>query len=123
MSVKTISDEGQVLSPPRGKVLGVVTKAQFEEVVKALEEAGFDKIKVFQGVEGIHLLERIQGFLLSDSEGEVLQQDIQELNTGHIVIEIHTPSGRADEAAKIASAHGATYLMHFGFWGVTWLKV
>lgn len=45
MSVESMSDQGQTLGYPSGKVVGVVnTQSQFAEVVAALERVGFDSV-------------------------------------------------------------------------------
>ncbi len=123
MSVEPVSDHGQTLSYPRGKVLGIVdTKTQFDDVVAALKNAGFEGITALHGEDGIQLLERVNGFFFSDMEDRVLDRHIQELNQGHFIIAVETPSDRVEEATSIASKHGARRLVHFGLLTVTWLK-
>ena len=121
-NVKRIRDEGQTLSVPTGKVLGIVnTQAEFEAVVQALRSAGFDKITTICGDEGVQLLERVNTFFFSDLEERVLKRHIDELKSGHIIIGIETPSERVDEAIDTATQHGARRLVHFGLITVTWL--
>src|SRR5690606_24606225 len=123
MSVKPMKDQGQTLSYPRGKVLGIVdTEAQFDDVVAALKSAGFEGITALHGEDGIQLLERVNGFFFSDMEERVLDRHIQELNQGRFIIAVETPSTRAEEASNIASELGARRLVHFGLLTVTWLK-
>lgn len=123
MSVEPMSDQGQTLSYPRGKVLGIVdTEAQFDDVVAALKKAGFDGITALHGEDGVQLLERVNGFFFSDMEERVLERHIQELKRGHFIIAIETPSSRAEEASNVASEHGARRLVHFRLLTVTWLK-
>jgi len=123
MSVEPMSDQGQTLGYPSGKVLGVVdTQAQFDEVVAALERAGFDTIQALHGADGLQLLERVNSFFFNQYEERVLQRHIQELEQGHFVFSVETPSDRAKEAATIASEHGARVLVHFGYLTLSWLK-
>jgi hypothetical protein len=54
MSVEPMSDQGQTLSYPRGKVLGIVdTRGQFDDVVAALKSAGFGGITALHGEDGV----------------------------------------------------------------------
>ena len=123
MSVEPISDQGQKLSYPSGKVLGIVdTQAQFDDVVAALKRAGFNGITALHGEDGVQLLERVNGFFFSDPEERVLQRHIQELKEGHFIIAVKTPSSRTEEAANVAAEHGARRLVHFGLLTVTLLK-
>jgi hypothetical protein len=122
MSVEPIRDQGQTLSYPRGKVLGIVdTQARFDEVVAALKKAGFDRITALHGEDGVQLLERVNTFFFMELEERVLQRHIQELKEGHFIIAVETTSSQAQEAANVASEHGARGLVHFGFLAVTWL--
>jgi hypothetical protein len=123
MSVDPIRDQGQKLSYPRGKVLGIVdTKAQFDDVVAALKRVGFEGITALHGEDGIQLLERVSNFFFSDLEERVLNRHIEELKEGRFIIAVQTPSSRADEAANVASEHGARRLAHFELLTVTWMK-
>ena len=123
MSVEPISDQGQTLSYPRGKVLGIVdTQGQLDEVVASLKKAGFADIKTLHGNDGVQLLERVNGFFFSDMEERVLERHIQELQKGHFIVAVDAPSDRAEEAANLASQHGARRLVRFGLLTVTWLK-
>ena len=122
MSVKQIRDEGQKLRYPRGKILGVVDKpADVDGLARALESAGFRNIEEISGTEGVHLLERINGFFFSDAEEQVLARHIEELKAGHLIITIEVPSDRVEEAVSVASQNGARQLMHFGWATLTWL--
>jgi hypothetical protein len=57
MDSKVIRDEGQTLTVPAGKILGIVdTRNEFEALVPALAEAGFDKVQALVGDEGVALL-------------------------------------------------------------------
>jgi hypothetical protein len=123
MSVEPIRDQGQTLSYPRGKVLGIVdTQAELDNVVASLKKAGFAGIKALHGEDGVQLLERVNGFFFSDLEERVLQRHIEELRDGHFILAVDAPSDRAMEAANVASEHGARRLVHFELLTVTWLK-
>jgi hypothetical protein len=121
MGFERIRDEGQTLDIPAGKVLGIVnTRAEFDDVVRALRSAGFHTITAIWGEEGVQLLERVGTFFFSDLEERVLIRHIEELKAGHIIIGIEAPSGRVDEAVSIAEQHGAHHLVHFGLMTITW---
>lgn len=123
MGMEPTCDQGQTLSYPRDKVLGIVdTKAQLDNVVAALTKAGFEGIKVLHGDDGVQLLEHVNTFFFSDMEEKVLERHIQELREGHFTFAIETPSNRAEAATKVAATHGARRLVHFGLLTVTWLK-
>jgi hypothetical protein len=123
MSVEPMHDQGQTLRSPTGKVLGVVdTRSQFDAVVAALKNAGFSTITALHGEVGVQLLERAGGFFFSDFEDRVLARHIQELNAGHFIIAVDSPSNRVEEVVNIASEQGARLLVHFGLLTVTWLK-
>ena len=122
MSVQRIRDEGQTLTVPTGKVLGIVdTRDQFDVLIRALNTAGFDKVEALWGDEGISLLERVDNFFFSDMEDRVLARHIDELKAGHTIVTIQTQADRVDELVKVASQNGARRLVHFGQWQVTWL--
>ena len=113
MTVTQIRDEGQTLSVPRGKVVGIAdTRAVFDEAVQALQAEGFEKIEALSGQEGVDLLERIHTFFFSDMEDRMLANHIEELKADHIVMLIETPTDRVDDAVSIASQRGAHCLVH-----------
>jgi len=121
MGFERIRDEGQTLGIPVGKVLGIVnTRAELDDVVRALKSAGFHTITAIWGEEGVQLLDRVSIFFFSDMEERVLNRHIEELKAGHIVIGIETPSDRVDEAISVAEQHGARRLVHFGLLTITW---
>lgn len=122
MTVEKIRDEGQKLDYPSGKVVGIVdTRAVLDGLTKALETAGFKNIEILSGEEGVRLLERVNEFFFSDMEDRVLARHLKEVEAGHFVISIKTPSNLVDEAVAIATANGAHGLVHFGWAAVTWL--
>jgi hypothetical protein len=121
MNSKVIRDEGQTLTVPTGKVLGIVdTRGDFDALVQALTKAGFDKVQALFGEEGVSLLERVDGFFFSDMEDRVLQRHIQELKAGRFIVAIGTAGDRVDEVVSVASQNGARRLVHFGPWRITW---
>jgi hypothetical protein len=121
MGFERIRDEGQTLGVPTGKVLGIVdTRAEFDNVVRALKSAGFDKITAICGEDGVQLLERISTFFFSDLEERVLKRHIEELKAGNIVIGIETSNDRVDEAVRVATEHDVRRIVHFGLMTLTW---
>lgn len=122
MAAQRIRDEGQTLSPPTGKLLGILdTRADFDNVVRAMKDAGLTSIEALCGEDGVNLLERVHTFFFSDMEERVLQRHIEELQAGRIIALIKVPADRIDEAVEIATRNGARRLVHFGFTTVTWL--
>jgi hypothetical protein len=122
MSYERIRDEGQTLTVPTGKVLGIVdTRNEFEALIRALNTAGFDKVEAIFGEEGVSLLERVDNFFFSDMEDRVLRRHIDELKAGHIIVAIQTQADRVDDVVNVASQNGARRLVHFGQWQITWL--
>ena len=121
MSVNRIRDEGQTLTVPTGKILGIDdTRDDFDGLIQALAKAGFDKVEAICGEEGVSLLERVDNFFFSDMEDRVLKRHIDELKAGHVIVAIQTRADRVDEAVDVASQHGARRLVHFGNWLITW---
>lgn len=121
MDSKIIRDEGQTLTVPTGKVLGIVdTRDEFEVLVQALTKAGFDKVEALFGEEGVSLLDRVNNFFFSDMEERVLNRHIDELKAGHFIVSVQIASERVDEVISVASQNGARRLVHFGPWRVTW---
>ena len=121
MSVKKLHDRGQTLRYPTGKVLGIInTKAELKRLIAAMKEAGFGEIELLQGKEGIRLLKRVGKFFFSDIEMVMINRQICELEAGHTIVAIKTPSHRVDEALNLASKNGARRSVHFGTVAVTW---
>ena len=121
MSYERIRDEGQTLTVPTGKVLGIVdTREQFDVLMGALKAAHFDKVEALCGEEGVSLLERVDNFFFSDMEDRVLKRHIEELKAGHIVVAIQAQADRVEEAVDVAAQNGARRLVHFGPWRITW---
>src|SRR6188768_4499486 len=108
MSDTRIRDAGQTLRYPAGKLLGIVdTRADFDRLVPALRDGGFDKIESLVGAEGVGLLERVGTFFFSDMEERVINRHIDELKAGHVIVAIAAPAGRVEEAVRLASQNGA----------------
>jgi hypothetical protein len=122
MSGITIKDEGQLLPPPRGRLLGVVPALKsFEQLAGGLAAAGFSSSRALAGQDGISLLERAEQFFFSDLEDRVLAKFIQELTAGRVIFSVEVPSQQLDEARRIASEHGAQRMVYFGQITVTLL--
>jgi hypothetical protein len=63
MSDTPLTDHGQKLAPPAGKVIGFVdTKVNFEAFTQSLHRAGFpaSTITSIHGADGLHLLEGLK---------------------------------------------------------------
>jgi len=58
-------------------------------------------------------------FFFGDKEGRVLNRHIEELEAGHIIIGIETPSDRVEEAVGVSALHGTRSLVHFGMMTIT----
>jgi hypothetical protein len=122
MAISKIEDEGQTLTPPTGKLLGIIdTRANLDSLAAALKAAGFAKIAYLVGDEGVALLERVDQFFFSDMEERVLARHIEELKAGHKIVSIQTPPDRLEEATQIATEQGARRLVYFGRMAITWL--
>lgn len=122
MSAEQIRDKGQTLRQPMGKILGIVdSQAELDGLSRAMESAGFARIKFLSGEEGANLLERSEGFFFSDMEERVLARHIEELKAGNHIIAIDVSSDELEEATAVATANGARGLIHFGTATTTWL--
>jgi len=119
MTVQPLEDHDQAMPAPAGHAIGFVdTKPACDEVVRALVAAGFSEssMTVLSGEEGVHLLKRAMGGSLWGETAEaVLDEGVVELNQGHFVLFMETPSrNRAVTAANVATAHGGHGFSHFG---------
>ncbi len=122
MAISKIEDEGQTLTSPTGKLLGIVdTRANLDSLAVALKAAGFAKIECLAGDDGVALLERVDQFFFSDMEDRVLARHIEELKAGHKIVAIQAPPDRVEQATRIASEQGARRLVYFGRMAITWL--
>jgi hypothetical protein len=122
MSDEPLTDHGQKLPPPAGKVIGFVdTKANFEAFTQSLHRAGFPASKVtsIHGEDGLHLLDRLKhsSFFFSDGEDGIVQMSIDELKKAHYAVAVDVDNRkdalRIAEMAKRQDGHGFSY---FGTW-------
>ncbi len=122
MADEPLSDQGQKLPPPAGKVIGFVdTKANFEAFTQSLHRAGFPASKVtsIYGEDGLHLLDRLKhrSFFFSDGEDGIIQSSIDELKRGHFAVAVDIESRlEATRIAQIAKQQGGHGFSYFGAW-------
>jgi hypothetical protein len=122
MKAAPIHDVGQSLNP-YGRVIGVAdSKAEVDAIVRALTEAEIPEsdISYLEGGDGVHLLERAEGFFFSDAEESALVEHLKELKAGGFVIRVKAASEEdAKRIAEIAGRHGGKHFAFFGMWVVT----
>jgi hypothetical protein len=122
MTFEPISDYGQKIAAPAGKVIGFIDdKVEFEAFTQAVEAAGYpaSKITSLHGEGGIHLLERLKenSFFFGDSEDSVIQLSIRELGQGHYATAVDvTDHQQAVQIATLAKPHGGHGFSYFGTW-------
>ena len=112
-------DHGQELPKLQGHAIGIVdSDLACSRLTSALEAGGFDaeRILVFQGEDGIHLINRMmEGSTWGESSEHFLMQCLIELNQGHSVVSVNVED-QEDAAAvtAIATQFGAHSMYHFG---------
>jgi hypothetical protein len=122
MTVKPTVDQGQLLTPPAGKVIGFFDgKAEFDAFVGAVRAAGYsaEQITSLYGDDGIHLLERLKkdSFFFADSEDGMIQLSIRELRQGHYAAAVEVADHkRAVQIESLAEPHGGHGFSYFGTW-------
>jgi hypothetical protein len=122
MTLEPLTDYGQTMAPPAGKVIGFIDgKPGFDAFAAALQAAGYpaEKITSLYGEDGIHLLERLQKntFFFGDSEDSVIQLSIQELRQGHYAAAVEViDHAQAVQIADLAKPHGGHSFSYFGTW-------
>ena len=122
MTVEPITDHGQTIAAPAGKVIGFLDgKAEFEAFAEAVRDAGYpaSKITSLYGDDGIQLLERLKknSFFFGDSEDSVIQLSIRELGQGHYAAAVDVEDHRqAVQIASLAKPHGGHSFSYFGTW-------
>jgi hypothetical protein len=122
MTFEPISDRGQTIAPPAGKVIGFLDdKAEYEAFAKEVRATGYSAAKItsLYGEEGIQLLERLKenNFFFGDSEDSVIQVSIEELGQGHYAAAVDVSDHRqAVQIAALAKPHGGHGFSYFGTW-------
>lgn len=122
MTTEPLTDHGQTIASPTGKVIGYLdNKAAYEAFVAAIQAAGFQASKQssLYGEDGIHLLERLKesNFFFADSEDDVIQRSIRELRKGHYVASVEVADhAEAIQIARIAKPQGGHDFNYFGTW-------
>ena len=122
MTNEPMIDDGQMLTDPKGKVIGFInSEDEFEAFTAALQAAGFSstQITALHGDDGIQLLERLKEhrFFFGDSEDSIIQRSLRELRQGHYAVAIEvTDHQQAVEIANLAAPHGGHSFTYFGTW-------
>lgn len=122
MTLEPLTDHGQTIDPPAGKVIGFIdSKPEFDAFAAAVQAAGYpaEKITSLYGEEGIHLLERLKenSFFFGDSEDSVIQLSIRELRQGHYAAAVEVNDhAQAVQIADLAKPHGGHRFSYFGTW-------
>ncbi len=122
MTTLPLTDHGQTITPPAGKVIGYLdSKTEYDAFVVAMLTAGFQESKQtsLYGEDGIHLLERLKesNFFFADSEDDVIQRSIRELRLGHFVASVEVADhAEAIQIARLAKPHGGHDFNYFGTW-------
>jgi len=120
MTFEPITDHGQKLASPAGKVIGFLDgKAEFEAFVDAVRSAGYpaSAISSLYGEEGIQLLERLKkhSFFFGDSEDSIIQLSIRDLGLGHYAVAVEVADHQqALQIASLAKPHGGHSFSYFG---------
>jgi len=122
MNFKPISDYGQQIASPAGKVIGFIDDTKdYEAFADSVRAAGYpaSKISSLYGEDGIHLLQRLKAnsFFFGDSEDSVIQLSLRELGQGHYAAAVEvTDHQQAVEITALAKPHGGHDFCYFGTW-------
>lgn len=120
MGLEPLKDEGQVLSPLSGMLIGVLdTRQGVDAAVSAINAAGIpnSEMILLHGEDGINLIERFQNgsFYFSDGPGKLFRRDQLVLDSGKYVLAIRVNGGeQARQVAALAQQHGGYGFAHFG---------
>jgi len=120
MSLEPLKDEGQVLSPMAGMVIGVLdTRQDVDAAVSAINVAGIpdSEMLLLHGEDGINLIERFQNgtFYFADGPEVLFRRDKSVLNEGKYVLGVKVRGGeQAREVAALAKQQGGYGFVHFG---------
>ena len=109
---------------PYGKVMGIVKdRDQLLAVSQALTKLGIDDIKVLDGSAGVYFLDgeqdAVSATFLGDMESEMVKRYVEAVKNGLIAFAAVVEPGKAEQAAKVVKALGATEIVHFGSWVIT----
>jgi hypothetical protein len=122
MIQKPLTDHGQQLPPPAGKVIGFFDdKAKFDSFAESVSAAGFpaSAIQSLEGQDGIQLLERLkkENFFFGDSEDDAIKLSVQELEQGHLTAIVKVKDrDQAIQVAQLAQLRDGRGLRHFETW-------
>jgi hypothetical protein len=122
MISKPMTDDGQILTTPSGKVIGFVEgKDEFEALAAALSAAGYPPTSItsLYSEDGIHLLERLQenSFFFADSEDGIIKRSIKQLRLRHYAVAIQVADrDEATAVVSLAKPHGGYRFTYFGTW-------
>ncbi len=103
-----------------------------EQTARALRDAGFADVVVFEGPQGLRVIEANEhqanpltrawerlSIRISD-EADARQEAMEALREGHAIVMVYTADGaRMDQAEGILKAHQAHGLRFFGRWTIT----
>ncbi|MBS0208343.1 MAG: hypothetical protein JSS27_05255 [Planctomycetes bacterium] len=124
MEKPPVHDYGQNLAP-YGRVIGIVdSQAGLDATIEALKQAGVSagSVSYLSGVDGVHLLERAEGFFFSDAEDDALKEHLKELKAGGFVLRVKAKDqAEATQIVRLAARHGGRHFAFFGVWVVTQL--
>lgn len=118
MNIEPTPDLGQQAPPFEARVIGFAdTVAQCDAITAALRQNGFDghEIVILSGEDGIRILNRtLKEFFFGDGEDQSLIMGLEELRSGHQVIQVEVGSRReAVEVANTAAVHGGRTFTYF----------
>jgi hypothetical protein len=121
MVVQPVENKGQEISPPEGRVMGFVnSKAEFDAVIKALNDAGYtgSKVTVLCGDDGVRVLEGLNdSFFFSDPEYQFVARGLNELREGHYALAVEVDDKEdAVKITELVTPLGGHSFRYFGFW-------
>ena len=102
-----------------GKIIGVVrNRGQLTALCESLAAEGIREMEILDGLIGIQQLEAwketVSQYFFGDMEGEMLKRYLDAVNNDLIVFAADIEPELVDNAADIASTHGASEVVHFG---------
>lgn len=109
---------------PYGKVMGIVeNREQLLAVTQAMTKLGVDDVKILDGSAGVYFLDGEQDAVadtfMGDMESEMVKRYVEAVKNGLIAFAAVVDSEKAEQAAKVVKALGATEVVHFGSWVIT----